>query len=210
MAARRSSSSARCAHDPASRPSASPPDCRYPPLPPSGCYERAPYRLPPRDTKASSCRQTAPDESSAFLNSYPSIILNLPLKGQTGCNRNLTPKGHTGRHHLCQALAQEPAATPRQTLHHLAHLRVLLQQIVHFLNRCPAAFGDALAPLAVDDHVIGALFRRHRVHDRHQPVDLVLVHLDVLQVLHHADLRHHTQQRFERPQLADLLHLIAE
>ena len=51
---------------------------------------------------------------------------------------------------------RQRATAAGKTLHHFTHLRVLLQQIVHFLDRCSAALGDALAPLAIDDHVVRA------------------------------------------------------
>ena len=42
-------------------------------------------------------------------------------------------------------------------LEHLSHLRVLAQQIVHFLHAGAGAAGDALAAAAVDDFVMQAL-----------------------------------------------------
>src|SRR5438477_12418128 len=50
-------------------------------------------------------------------------------------------------------------------LHHLAHLHVLLDDLIHFLHAGAAALGDALAPLAIDDVVVAALLVGHGIDD---------------------------------------------
>src|SRR6266852_3963559 len=50
-------------------------------------------------------------------------------------------------------------------LHHLPHLKGLLQDLIDFLHRGAAAAGDAFAPLAVDQAMVVALGVCHRVDD---------------------------------------------
>src|SRR5207245_8887455 len=48
-------------------------------------------------------------------------------------------------------------------LHHGAHLQVLLEDRVNVLDRCAAALGDALAPFAINNVVVAALFILHGI-----------------------------------------------
>src|SRR5256885_720224 len=47
--------------------------------------------------------------------------------------------------------------------HHLAHLHVLLDDLVHFLHARAAALGDALAPLPVNHVMVAALLVGHGI-----------------------------------------------
>src|SRR5256885_15576215 len=60
-------------------------------------------------------------------------------------------------------------------LHHLAHLHVLLQDLVDFLNASAAPFGDALTAFAVDDVVIAALLIGHGVDDGFDLFELLVI-----------------------------------
>ena len=51
---------------------------------------------------------------------------------------------------------------------------------------------------------------RHRGHDRLDPVELALVDLRALELLQLPEARQHSHQVAERPELADLLHLVEE
>ena len=44
------------------------------------------------------------------------------------------------------------------------------------VDRRPRALGDSPPPAAVDDHVVVALFGRHRIDDGHHPADLFFIH----------------------------------
>src|ERR1700722_12665214 len=50
-------------------------------------------------------------------------------------------------------------------LHHLAHVGVLLQDLIYFLHRRAAAERDAFAPLAVNQIRIRALLGGHGIND---------------------------------------------
>src|SRR5204862_2795627 len=52
-----------------------------------------------------------------------------------------------------------------ELFHHLAELRVLLEEPVHVLHGRPAAAGHALTPAAVDDLGMAPLGGRHRGDD---------------------------------------------
>ncbi len=58
--------------------------------------------------------------------------------------------------------------------------------------------------------MIVAFAKCHRIDDRHDAINFVLVNLDVLELFQDANLGHHTQERFQRTQLTNLLELIAE
>src|SRR5271165_1542321 len=60
-------------------------------------------------------------------------------------------------------------------LEHLLHLRVLAKQIVYFLHGRAGAAGDAFAAVAVDDFMMVAFVRGHRIDDGLDAVDLLLV-----------------------------------
>src|SRR6185312_8640409 len=107
-------------------------------------------------------------------------------------------------------LLSEDTHVARQTLHHFPRLPVLLEQIVHFVHRRAAAARDAAAAAAVDNHMIIPLPRRHRIDDGHDACEFLLIGLHILQLFHHADFRHHFQDRIERAQLAEALELIAK
>ena len=51
-------------------------------------------------------------------------------------------------------------------LHHLAHLQVLLQDLIYFLHGRAAATSNTFTPLAIDQVVIVALGVGHRIDDR--------------------------------------------
>ena len=61
---------------------------------------------------------------------------------------------------LAEAFQAASAGQAAVLLHHAAHVGVLLEDLIHFLHSGAAAFGDALAALAVDQVVVGALARR--------------------------------------------------
>ena len=61
-------------------------------------------------------------------------------------------------------------------LEHFAHLGVLAQELVHFLHAGSGAPRDALAPAAIDDLMMIALFRRHGINDGFHAGDLAFVH----------------------------------
>src|SRR6266436_6586209 len=56
------------------------------------------------------------------------------------------------------AAASQPGHAA-ELLQHLLHLHELLQQTIHFFDRGPAAFRDALAATAVDDVLLPPLVR---------------------------------------------------
>src|SRR5712692_4991601 len=96
-------------------------------------------------------------------------------------------------------------------LHHLAHLHVLLEDLVDLLHGGAAAFGDALAALAVDDVVVAAFLVGHGIDDGFEALELALVDFGVFgQIRERADLREHVHDLVERTHLAHLLELVAE
>src|SRR5271168_4351910 len=74
-----------------------------------------------------------------------------------------------------------PRHAPRKTrlahlLEHFFHLRVLTKQGVDFLHAGARPAGDAFAATAVDDFMMIALESGHRIDNRLDPVDLLLVY----------------------------------
>src|SRR5260370_38546131 len=65
-------------------------------------------------------------------------------------------------------------------LHHGAHLQALLEDGVDVLNGGAAAFGDALAALAVDAVVVAALLVGHGVDDGFAARELAFVDFGIL------------------------------
>src|SRR5277367_4469319 len=96
-------------------------------------------------------------------------------------------------------------------LHHLPHVRILLQNLIHFLHRRPTPRRNPLPSLAVNQIRIRPLFRRHRIDNRfHRPQPL-LINLRILrQIRERPHFRQHPHQRFQRPHLPYLLQLVAK
>src|SRR6266436_2262827 len=96
-------------------------------------------------------------------------------------------------------------------LHHGAHLQVLLEDRVNVLNRCAAAFGDALTALAVNNVMVAALFVGHRIDDGLHLLAFFLIHLRIFGKFgERAHFREHVHNLLERAHLAYLLQLIAK
>src|ERR1039458_8563433 len=74
--------------------------------------------------------------------------------------RQITEWKSPGQLHLTELFAHEAT---RETLHHLPGLRVLLQQLVDILHGSSAPLGDPAAAASIDNHVIIAFARRHRI-----------------------------------------------
>src|ERR671925_1606409 len=94
--------------------------------------------------------------------------------------------------------------------HHLLHLAELLDELVHGLDARPGAGRDPLAARSIDHLRIAALGRRHRGHDRLDPVQLALVDPRRLELLQLHEAGQHAQQVADRAHAPDLLHLIEE
>src|SRR5262245_16042570 len=62
-----------------------------------------------------------------------------------------------------------------EPLHHLLHLRVLLEEPIHIGDLGAAAARDAQAPAAVDDRGSQPLRRGHRRDDRLEPLEFALL-----------------------------------
>src|ERR1700675_4384404 len=94
------------------------------------------------------------------------------------------PSGETGLAHL---------------LEHLFHLRVLAEQVIHFLHGGSGAAGDAFAAAAVDHFVVIALMHGHRVDDGLDAVDLFFVHAvgSFLEAGKRTDRGQHAHQAFD-------------
>ena len=73
----------------------------------------------------------------------------------------------------------------------------MLQQAVDFLHRGAAAFGDAAAALAVDDHVVALLGVRHGIDDGDSAADLLRIHLGFLQRFDGAHVGQHAEDGIE-------------
>ena len=116
---------------------------------------------------------------------------------------------HTAKHPHRAALQHTAFA---DVLKHLAHLRILPQQLVHFLHRSAGASSNALAAAAGDDLMVIALLLRHRIDDGLDAHKLVLVDL-VGHLLHpgqRTDRRKHLHNALQRAELAYLAKLVAE
>src|SRR6185437_16092555 len=109
-----------------------------------------------------------------------------------------------GQLHLRQLFA-EKACLSRETLHHFTRLGILFQQIVNILHRSAAALSDPSPARTVDQHVISAFLRSHRVDDSYDTTDFVLVNLGILEIFQWAHLWHHIEQLTEWTQLLQLL-----
>src|SRR5260370_18672426 len=83
----------------------------------------------------------------------------------------------TGQLHLTELFAHEAT---REGLHHLLGLPVLLQQLIDLLHGSASALGDPPAPASVDDHMIVALAKCHRISEGDAPIDFILVNLHFL------------------------------
>src|SRR5262249_17098835 len=100
---------------------------------------------------------------------------------------------------------------PLELLHHLAQLRVLLQEPVHVLHVGPAAARDPLPPAAVDHLGTVPLAWRHRADDRVEAIEVGRLALELLgRALEHLAERQHAEDLIERAHLSELLELIAE
>src|SRR6185436_8002720 len=99
-----------------------------------------------------------------------------------------------------------------ELLHHLAELRVLLEQPVHVLHVGAAAACDALAAAAIDDLRMLALVHGHRGDDRIEAahVGSLAVHLGGRAALEHLAQREHPHDLVERSHLLELAELLAE
>ena len=96
-------------------------------------------------------------------------------------------------------------------IHHLAHLQVLLQHLIHLLDGGAAAAGDALAPFAVDEVVIVAFGVGHRIDDGLDALQVRFVDLHVLGTIRQRTyFRQHSEHLLVRAHLADLPQLVAE
>src|ERR1700756_1571562 len=94
--------------------------------------------------------------------------------------------------HLCSCVAAV-------LLHHAAHVRVLLQHLVYFLDGGSAATGDSFAALAVDEAVVGALGGGHGIDDGFDGGEALLVDFGVLrEICEWADFREHAHELLER------------
>src|SRR5690242_3523496 len=95
--------------------------------------------------------------------------------------------------------------------HHAAHVGILLEDLIHFLDSSAAAPRDALAALAVDEIVVGALGGGHRIDDGFRGFELLFVDGSIFWNFgERANLRQHAHQLLDRAHLANLLKLIAE
>src|SRR5271165_2803656 len=148
----------------------------------------------------------APKRAKRIINIYTPKFLVYPIGVGSLAKRQLQTSGQL---HFAKPFAHLHEPASGEALHHFARLRILLQQRIHFLHRRPAAFGDAPAACAVDEHVIGAFLGGHRIDDRHHARNLTLIHFHVLHVLHWPD-GHHLQNVLQRAQFPDLFDLIAE
>jgi len=97
-----------------------------------------------------------------------------------------------------------PCHPPRETglahlLEHLFHLRVLAEQVIHFLDAGSRAAGDAFTAAAVDHLVMIALVHSHRVDDGLDAVDLFFVHAvgSLLEAGKRTDRGQHAHQAFD-------------
>src|SRR5882762_1746551 len=111
------------------------------------------------------------------------------------------------------AKALEPALGCERAvlLHHLAHLQVLLQHLIHLLHGGAAAACDPLAAFAINHIVVVAFGRRHRVDDGLDALQARFVDLHVLwSIRQRAYFRQHAKHLLDRPHLADLAQLVAE
>src|SRR5689334_9349390 len=98
-----------------------------------------------------------------------------------------------------------------ELLHHLAQLRVLLEQPIDVLHGCSASPCNPLAPRAVDDLGILALARSHRQDDRVEAIEIGLLAVQVLGGgFQRLAERQHAEDLVERPELAHLAELLAE
>ena len=87
----------------------------------------------------------------------------------------------------------------------------MLQNRIDVLHGRAAAFGDALAPLAIDHVVIAALLVGHGVDDGLDARELALVDLRIFgKILQRPHFRQHIHDFLERAHLANLLELIAK
>src|SRR2546428_60590 len=103
------------------------------------------------------------------------------------------------------------ALQPLELLHHLAELRVLLEQPVDVLHAGAAAAGDALAAAAVDDLGMAALLGRHGADDGVEAGEICLLGAELPGgALEQLAERQHAEDLIERSHLADLLELVAK
>src|SRR5690606_40528731 len=100
------------------------------------------------------------------------------------------------------------AATHAHLLHHRLHLGELLHEPADLAGLAPRPLGDARPAAAVDELWAGPLLTGHRVDDRLDRLEGVVVDLGVLQLLGHA--RHHPQNALQRAHLLERLHLLEE
>src|SRR5262249_49357929 len=90
-------------------------------------------------------------------------------------------------------------------LHHLAHLHILLQDLIDVLDGSAAAFRYSFAALAVDDVVIEPLLIGHGVDDGLYLFQLAFVYLGVFRkILQRAHFGEHVHDLFERAHFANL------
>src|SRR5579863_1034241 len=150
------------------------------------------------------------------------LIFRSPLKTGTECRAPTEMQAgqrRTERTRLRSAHAGEAAEAfhfgagghGAVLLHHGAHLQILLEDLIYFLNGGAAAGGDALAALAVDDVVVAALLIGHRADDGFDLLEHAFIDLGVFgKVGERADFGKHVYELLERAHLADLFELIAK
>src|SRR5688572_31138949 len=154
-------------------------------------------------------RPSRGERESATTTRYRGRLLEPSRRSRIVTDTSSPPQGREAGQLLELA---ELALHAFELLHHLAQLRVLLEQPVHVLHRGAAAARDALAAAAVDDLGMAALARRHRGDDRVEAaeVGLLVVELGRRRPLEHLADRQHPHDLVERPHLAELPELLAE
>src|SRR4030095_4702438 len=100
--------------------------------------------------------------------------------------KNYSLKRHFGHLHSLETLAKKRIL---HAFHHLACLNVLFEELIDLLDAGAAALGDSFRSTAVDDLMIPALFRRHRIDHRLDSNQFLLVNLHFLQIFEGADAR---------------------
>src|SRR4029077_18369998 len=128
-----------------------------------------------------------------MLMSPPSLLTIAPRAGGPRSLRHRRTAHGGGRSSGCDLL------------HHLLHLTVLLQQLIDLLHTGTRAGRDPAAARAVDHRRVAALRRRHGEAHLLAAVELLVIDLHVLHLL--ADPGDHTEQRAQRPHLADATEL---
>src|SRR5262245_13926118 len=99
------------------------------------------------------------------------------------------------RIHAAAERAQHTAAAFADLLHHVGHLTLHLEDLVHVRDFDAGASSDALAARTIDDVGLDALFLRHRRDDRFLSLQNAVVEACGSElILHLADARKHAQE----------------